>query len=73
LALKDAQGRQSGPLSLLAALVLTYCDGEHEPGTIADAVASSIATADRPATDQAAIKAQVQRALDGFASEGMLD
>jgi hypothetical protein len=68
LALRDAQGRETGPLSLLAALVLTYCDGQHEPGTIAEAVANAIASG-----DPAAIRAEVQRALDGFASDGMLD
>jgi hypothetical protein len=68
LALADAQGRQSGPLSLLAALVLTYCDGRHEPHRIADAVAGAIA-----ASDPAAVRADVERALDRFAHDGMLD
>jgi hypothetical protein len=68
LALADAHGRQTGPLSFLAALVLTYCDGHHEPRSIADAVAGTITTGD-PAT----VRADVARTLDRFAHDGMLD
>jgi hypothetical protein len=68
LALRDGHGPRSGPLSLTAALVLTYCDGQHDTGAIAAAVARATGSEH----DAAAVSADVQRILRSFASEGIL-
>ncbi|HEX5387238.1 MAG TPA: hypothetical protein VFW66_11090 [Gemmatimonadales bacterium] len=68
LALRDGQGRRSGPLSLTAALVLTYCDGAHEPSSIAHAVAQTLA----PQGESDALRADVQRIIESFETDGLL-
>lgn len=68
LALADGRGGGSRPLSFLAALVLTYCDGHHDARAIAEAVAQSPALSGDPE----AIRADVQRIIRSFAESGVL-
>jgi hypothetical protein len=65
LALHDDSGTER--LDFTAALVLTYCDGRHDTGSIADAVAGSLSHADRDA-----LRADVRRIIRGFAREGLV-
>jgi hypothetical protein len=69
LSLHDAHGVRAHPLSFTAALVLTYCDGRNPPEVIADSVAGLAASR----SDAEQLRADVQRIIDEFASEGMLD
>jgi hypothetical protein len=68
LALYDATGVRTQSLNFTAALVLTYCDGSHDPRAIADAVAGSAAAG----ADPDAIRADVRRILERFAEQGFL-
>ncbi|HEU5171055.1 MAG TPA: PqqD family protein [Gemmatimonadales bacterium] len=70
LALADVTGRDSQPINFTAALVLTYCDGRHDAGAIADAVAGSLAS-DSAHPDS--VRADVRRIIDSFAKDGYLD
>jgi len=65
-ALTDRTGLQTDRLTLLAALVWTYCDGRHAPGANAEAVARELPDAgdDTPA--------RVAALLARFTSQGML-
>ena len=65
-ALTDRTGCQTDRLTLLAALVWTYCDGRHAPDAIAEAVARELpdAEADTPA--------RVAALLARFTDQGML-
>ena len=67
LALRDDSGTRAERLDFPAALVLTYCDGRHDTGSIADAVAGSLSHADRDA-----LRADVRRIIQGFAKEGLV-
>jgi coenzyme PQQ synthesis protein D (PqqD) len=67
LALRDDSGTRTERLDFTAALVLTYCDGRHDAGSIADAVAGSLSHADRDA-----LRADVRRIIQGFAKEGLV-
>ena len=67
LALHDDSGTRAERLDFTAALVLTYCDGRHDTGSIADAVAGSLSHADRDA-----LRADVRRIIRGFAREGLV-
>lgn len=65
-ALTDRSGAQTERLSLVAALVWTYCDGRHDPATIAEAVARELPDAGEDVQDRvAALLAQ-------FARQGMV-
>jgi len=65
--LRDGAGARDNHLDFASALVLTYCDGRHDPHDIADAVAGSLQHADRDA-----LRADVQRIIQGFAEEGLV-
>jgi hypothetical protein len=67
LALHDASGPRTERLDFTAALVLTYCDGQHDAGSIAEAVAGSLSHSDRDA-----LRADVRRIIQGFAREGLV-
>ncbi|HYL29285.1 MAG TPA: PqqD family protein, partial [Gemmatimonadales bacterium] len=67
LALHDGSGPRAEHLDFAAALVLTYCDGQHDPGSIAEAVAGSLSH-----TDRDALRADVRRIIEAFASEGLI-
>jgi hypothetical protein len=65
--LRDGAGIRDNYLDFPSALVLTYCDGRHDPAAIADAVAGSM---DR--SDRATLRAGVQRIIEAFANEGIV-
>lgn len=67
-ALTDPTGRRAQLLNLTAALVWTYCDGQHRP----EAIAAAIAQALPEAGDRSAVHDRVVSLLDQFASQGML-
>jgi coenzyme PQQ synthesis protein D (PqqD) len=64
---RDGAGTRDNHLDFASALVLTYCDGRHHPDAIADAVAGSLDHADRDA-----LRANVERILEDFADEGLV-
>ncbi len=64
---RDGAGTGDNHLDFASALVLTYCDGRHDPHDIADAVAGSLQHADREA-----LRADVQRIIQTFAQEGLV-
>jgi Coenzyme PQQ synthesis protein D (PqqD) len=64
--LTDRTGAQTERLSLVAALVWTYCDGRHDPDTIAEAVARDLPEAGDD------VQARVTALLARFASQGMV-
>lgn len=66
LALTDRTGTQTERLSLIAALVWTYCDGRHAPETIAAEVARELPDAGED------VQARVSALLAQFASRGIL-
>lgn len=68
LALAGGPGGGSQPLSFIAALVLTYCDGRHDARAIGDLVARSPAVSGDPE----AIRADVQQIIRRFAESGVL-
>jgi hypothetical protein len=63
----DAARDRAHVLNLTAAVVWTYCDGDHEPAAIAHAIAL-----DLPATEAAAIRHDIGDVLERFAAEGLL-
>jgi hypothetical protein len=65
-ALTDRAGTQSERLSLVAALVWTYCDGRHDPDAIAEAVARELPEAGND------VPARVTALLAQFARQGMV-
>jgi hypothetical protein len=65
-ALADRAGALSERLSLVAALVWTYCDGRHAPDAIAAAVARELPDAGED------VHQRVRALLDRFASQGMV-
>ena len=65
-ALTDRAGVHTERLSLVAALVWTYCDGRHDPDTIAEAVARDLPEAGDD------VQARVTALLAQFASQGMV-
>jgi coenzyme PQQ synthesis protein D (PqqD) len=67
LALHDDSGPRAERLDFTAALVLTYCDGRHDTGSIAEAVAGSLSHNDRDA-----LRADVQRIIQAFAKDGLV-
>ncbi len=67
LALHDDSGPRAEHLDFTAALVLTYCDGRHDAGSIAEAVAGSLSNRNRDA-----LRADVQRIIQAFAKDGLV-
>ncbi|MGE5231905.1 MAG: PqqD family protein [Deltaproteobacteria bacterium] len=67
LALHDDSGPRAERLDFTAALVLTYCDGRHDAGSIAEAVAGSLSH-----TDRSTLRADVQRIIQAFAKDGLV-
>jgi Coenzyme PQQ synthesis protein D (PqqD) len=65
-ALTDRTGTQTERLSLVAALVWTYCDGRHDPDAIAGAVARELPEAGDD------VQARVTAFLAQFARQGMV-
>jgi hypothetical protein len=63
----DAARDRAHVLNLTAAVVWTFCDGAHEPDTMAEAIAADI-----PAPDPARIRGDVEDVLRRFATEGLL-
>ncbi len=61
--------RPSRPVTFVDALVLTYCDGRHDTGAIAAAVAGSLPSG-RSAD---VVQEDVHRILDTFYQDGYLD
>jgi hypothetical protein len=68
LALRDRAGATARRLSLLDALVWTYCDGRHD----ARAIARHVSAALPEAGDDSAIESAVASLLAQFAREGMV-
>jgi hypothetical protein len=65
--LYDAERERAHVLNLTAAVIWTYCDGEHERASIADAIAR-----EAPGIDAQNIRSDVDDALRRFADEGLL-
>ena len=65
--LLDAARDRAHVLNLTAAVVWTYCDGEHEQAAIAEAIVAEI-----PAPDPAHIRGDIEDVLRRFATEGLL-
>lgn len=63
----DDSGPRADRLDFTAALVLTYCDGRHDTGSIAEAVAGSLSH-----TDRDALHADVRRIIQAFAKDGLV-
>jgi hypothetical protein len=68
LALRDRAGATARRLSLLDALVWTYCDGRHDVRAIARHVSAALPEAG----DHSAVQAAVASLLAQLAREGML-
>jgi hypothetical protein len=68
LTLHDAHGVRANPLSFTAALVLTYCDGQHPPELIAESVAGLAGSR----SDAEQLRADVQRIIHDFAEAGLV-
>ncbi|HXE57787.1 MAG TPA: PqqD family protein [Gemmatimonadales bacterium] len=66
--LADPTGAPAQVLSFTTALIWSYCDGHHDFGAIAEAIAPALPS--RP--DPAAIRAQVRAAIDAWNSAGLL-
>jgi hypothetical protein len=66
--LYDASGRRAEPLSLRAALIWTYCDGQHHVDAIAEALVGNLPDTGDPDT----ARREVTLALDRFAAHGLL-
>lgn len=62
----DARRDQAHVLNLTAAVVWTYCDGLHDTGDIADAIAREVEGTRAPA-----IVEDIQAVLRRFAAEGL--
>jgi hypothetical protein len=65
-ALTDRAGTQAERLTLIAALVWTYCDGYHAPEAIAEAIARELPDAGED------VEARVTALLARFASRGIV-
>jgi broad specificity phosphatase PhoE len=65
--LYDAARERAHVLNLTAAVIWTYCDGQHERASIADAIAR-----ETPGIDAATIRSDVDDTLRRFADEGLL-
>jgi coenzyme PQQ synthesis protein D (PqqD) len=65
-ALTDRAGAQTDRLTLIAALVWTYCDGRHAADAIAEAVARELPDAGED------VPARVTALLARFASQGIV-
>ena len=63
----DAPSDRAHVLNLTAAVVWTWCDGNHAADAIADAIASELG-----GTSADAILADIEQVLRRFASEGLL-
>ena len=63
----DAARDRAHVLNLTAALVWTYCDGEHDPGAIAAAISKEISDAARER-----VQGDIEVVLRRFAVEGLL-
>jgi hypothetical protein len=63
----DAGRDRAHVLNLTAAVVWTYCDGEHEPAAIAGAISRDV-----PASEPTAIRHDIDDVLRRFAAEGLL-
>lgn len=61
--------RPSRPVNFVDALVLTYCDGRHDTGAIAAAVAGSLP----PGRTADVLQEDVHRILDTLHQDGYLD
>jgi hypothetical protein len=66
--LYDASGRRAEPLSLRAALIWTYCDGQHHIDAITRALMGNLPENGDPD----AVRLEVNRAVDQFAAHGLL-
>jgi hypothetical protein len=66
--LYDASGRQAEPLSLRAALIWTYCDGQHHVDAITQALVGNLPETE----DHDAVRKEVAQALRQFAAQGLL-
>ena len=69
LSLHDAQGVRANPLSFIAAVVLTYCDGRHPPELIAENVAGLA----NSRSDAEELRAEVRRIIQDFAEAGLVN
>jgi hypothetical protein len=65
--LYDAAQERAHVLNLTAAVIWTYCDGEHERASIAEAIAR-----EAPGIDAHDIRGDVDDVLRRFADEGLL-
>jgi hypothetical protein len=65
--LYDAERERAHVLNHTAAVIWTYCDGEHERASIADAIAR-----EAPGIDARNIRSDVDDAVRRFADEGLL-
>lgn len=65
--LYDPVGDRAHVLNPTAAAVWAFCDGGHDPASMADAIAQGI-----PAAEPAAIRRDIDDVLRRFASEGLL-
>jgi hypothetical protein len=65
--LYDAERERAHVLNLTAAVIWTYCDGEHERASIAESIAR-----EAPGIDAQNIRSDVDDALRRFADEGLL-
>ena len=63
----DAGRDRAHVLNLTAAVVWTYCDGDHEPAAIASAIVHDVRSA-----EPAAIRRDIEDVLRRFAAEGLL-
>jgi hypothetical protein len=66
--LYDGSGTRAEPLSLIAALIWTYCDGQHHVDAIAAAVVGNLPDGGDPDT----ARREVAMAVDRFAAQGLL-
>ena len=64
--LNDRAGAQADRLSLVAAVIWTYCDGRHAPDAIAEAIARDFPEVGND------VPARVASVLARFSSQGML-
>jgi hypothetical protein len=63
----DAGHGRAHVLNLTAAVIWTYCDGAHEEGAIAAAIARAV-----PDTAPDRLRTDIDQALRRFAAEGLL-
>jgi len=62
----DPASDRAHVLNPTAAVIWAYCDGEHDPDAMAEAIAREV-----PATDPAQLRRDVGDALRRFAAEGL--